>query len=250
MSEGRIHYVNRGTGSPLILLHPLGTSTWTWEAVIGLLSQRYACYAFDTLGHGLSDRPNRRLSIPDYADALAQALGELSIERADFVGNSVGAVLSIEMAASHPELVDRLVLVGCPVVDPREGAWHLEDGAAAFDDEWMPKPLDVPSEWTVFAEPKREWQEAFNRSRAQAGVWVRQLTEALSYYDVMSRLPLVQARKTLVLNGELDSLRDNEELLLGNIRNASLALMPGVAHLPQVEDPDAFVKALVGFLQT
>ena len=251
-SEGRIHYVQRGTGTPLMLLHPLGTSTWTWEAVMGPLSQHYACYAFDMLGHGMSDRPDRRLSIPDYADALAQALRDLGIERADFVGNSVGAVLSIEMAASHPELVDRLVLVGCPVVDLREGAERLEDGAAAFDDEWMPrpKPLDVPSEWTVFAEPKREWQEAFNRSRAQAGVWVRKLTEALSYYDVMSRLPLVRARRTLVLNGELDSLRDNEELLLNNIGNARLALLPGVAHIPQVEDPDAFVEALVGFLRT
>jgi pimeloyl-ACP methyl ester carboxylesterase len=247
-----MHYVHRGTGTPLMLLHPLGTSTWTWEAAMDKLSRSYACYAFDMLGHGRSDKPDRRLSIPDYADALAQALGELGIERADFVGNSVGGVLAIEMAASHPELVDRLVLVGCPVVNPREGAQKLEELATGFDANWVPKPkpLDTPSEWTVFAEPKREWMEAFNQSRAQAGVWVRKLTEALSYYDVMSRLPLVRARKTLILNGELDSLRDNEELLRGNIRNASLALLPGVAHLPQVEDPDAFVEALVGFLET
>ena len=198
-SEGRIHYVQRGTGSPLVLLHPLGTATWTWEAVIGPLSERYTCYAFDMLGHGLSDKPDRHLSIPDYACALAQALRELRIEQADFVGNSVGGVLAIEMAASHPQLVDRLVLVGCPVVDPRGGAERLEEGAAAFDEEWnpKPKPLDIPSEWTVFADPKREWKEAFNRSRAQAGVWVRRLSEALAYYDVLSRLPLVRARKTL-----------------------------------------------------
>jgi pimeloyl-ACP methyl ester carboxylesterase len=218
---------------------------------MGPLSQRYACYAFDMLGHGLSDKPDRRLSIPEYADALAQALGELGIERADFVGNSVGAVLSIEMAVSRPELVDRLVLVGCPVVDPREGAQRLEEGAGAFDDQWnpRPKPLDVPSEWTVFANPEREWKEAFNHSRAQAGTWVRKLSEALVYYDILSRLPLIHACKTLVLNGDLDSLRDGEEPLLGNIRNAGLAVVPGVAHLPQVEDPDAFVEALAGFLE-
>ena len=73
-SEGRIHYVHRGTGTPLMLLHPLGTSTWTWEAVMGPLSEHYTCYAFDMLGHGLSDKPDRRLSIPDYADTLAQAM--------------------------------------------------------------------------------------------------------------------------------------------------------------------------------
>ncbi len=49
--EGQIHFVKRGSGYPLVMLHPLGTSTWAWHTVIDSLSQYYTCYAFDMLGH-------------------------------------------------------------------------------------------------------------------------------------------------------------------------------------------------------
>ena len=49
--------------------------------------------------------------------------------------------------------------------------------------------------------------------------------------------------------GEHDRLREGEDLLLNNIRNSSKAILPGLGHIPQIEDPEAFVDALVSFLQ-
>ena len=113
--EGNIHYVKQGTGYPLVMLHPLGTSTWAWHSVIDSLSQHYTCYAFDMLGHGESDKPKRHFNLPDYASALDHACQVLNIHRAHYVGNSVGAVLATETAASGPARGDKLVLVVGPV---------------------------------------------------------------------------------------------------------------------------------------
>jgi pimeloyl-ACP methyl ester carboxylesterase len=88
-----------------------------------------------------------------------------------------------------------------------------------------------------------------NQTRAQAGVWVKNLMEALSYYDIMSRLPQVKTSATLVMYGEHDRLRDGEELLHNNIANASKVVLPGLGHIPQIEDPEAFIGALLPFLQ-
>ena len=88
-----------------------------------------------------------------------------------------------------------------------------------------------------------------NQTRAQAGLWVKYLSEALIHYDIMSRLPGVRASATLVMYGETDRLREGEEYLHNNIVNASKVVLPGLGHIPQIEDPEAFIGALLPFLQ-
>ena len=73
--------------------------------------------------------------------------------------------------------------------------------------------------------------------------------QALAYYDLMSRLPRIQASATLVMYGEVDRLRTGEELLRNNIANASKKVLPGLGHIPQIEDPELFVGALIPFLE-
>ena len=252
LEGGNIYCLKQGSGYPLVMLHPLGTSTWAWSAVIDSLSQHYTCYAFDMLGHGESEKPKRHFNIPDYALALDHACQLLNIHRGHYLGNSVGAILATEMAASFPERLDKLVLVGCPVWDAYTAKQRLQNSAAGYDGEGLPKPrsLQDTKESTTFAQPQQEWVDAMNGTRAQAGVWVRNLMEALAHYDVMSRLPRIQASSTLVMYGEVDRLRDGEELLHNNIVNASKVVLPGLGHIPQIEDPEAFVGALLPFLES
>jgi pimeloyl-ACP methyl ester carboxylesterase len=101
----------------------------------------------------------------------------------------------------------------------------------------------------TFAEPRQEWVDATNEARAQAGVWVKNLMESLAYYDVLSRLPRIKASATLVMYGEHDRLREGEDLLYNNIVNSSKKILPGLGHIPQIEDPETFVDALLSFLQ-
>ena len=249
--SGNMHFIKKGSGYPVVLLHPLGTSVWTWEGVVDSISQNYTCYAFDMLGHGESDKPNRHFSLPDYAQALDHACQVLNIHRAHVVGNSVGPVLATEPAARFPERVDKLVLVGCPVYDPHTAKERLKAGSNQFDAKGLPKPRTLKGlkEATTFANPKQEWLESNNQSRAKAGVWVRNLMEALSHYDLMARLPMVKASSTMVLYGEVDRLREGADLLLNNIINAESKTLPGLGHIPQVEDPEAFLETLLPFLK-
>ena len=80
--EGNMHFVKKGAGYPVVLLHPLGTSVWTWEYVMDAIAQDYTVYAFDMLGHGDSDKPQRHFNLPDYAKALDEACQVLNIHRA------------------------------------------------------------------------------------------------------------------------------------------------------------------------
>ena len=173
--EGNMHFVKQGAGYPLVMLHPLGTSTWAWSSVIDAFSQHYTCYAFDMLGHGESDKPTRHFNIPDYAQALDDACQVLNIHRGHYVGNSVGAVLATEMAASFPDRLDKLALVGAPVWDARTAPERLAEAAGGYDGEGMPVPrtMEQAKEATTFATPRPEWVEASNATRAQAGVWVK-----------------------------------------------------------------------------
>ena len=248
--EGRIHFEKTGSGTPVVMLHPLGTSTWAWNTVMEPLGQHFTCYAFDMLGHGRSDKPADSFAMPDWASSVDHAMQVLNIHRAHVIGNSVGAVLAVELAASYPERVDRLVLVGAPVFDPRLAAQRLKEGEASYDDKGMPIPrtLEELKAAGTFANPRAEWMEIGNESRTQAGLWVKKTMEALSWYDIMSRLPRIKAAATLVLYGEHDRLRDGEELLQNNISNACKVVLPGLGHIPQIEDPETFVSAVVDFL--
>ena len=249
---GNMHFVKQGSGFPLVMLHPNGSSTWAWHTVIDSLSRYYTCYAFDMPGHGESDKPTRDfINMPDYAQGLDDACQILNIHRGHYVGNSVGASLAIEMAASFPARLDKLVLVGCPGWDPFKASQRLKDSAGESDENGLPKPrtLTELKQRSTFVDPRPEWLEASNRAHAQAGVWVGKIRHTLAHYDIMARLPLVNARATLVMYGEHDRRRGVGDLLLNNIRNASTAILPGVGHVPQIEDPEGFVDALVSFLQ-
>lgn len=248
--EGRMYFAKTGSGTNVVLLHPMGTSTWAWQTVMDPLGQHFTCYAFDMLGHGESDKPLKEFAIPDFARALDHAMQVLNIHRAHIVGNSVGAVLAVELAASYPDRVDRLVLVGGPVWDPRTASQRLKEGEANYDEKGMPRPrtLEETKASGTFVNPRPEWVDRSNELRAQAGIWFRKSMEALASYDIVSRLPRVKATSTLVLNGEHDPLRDGEDMLRYNIPNASKVVLPGLGHIPQIEDPEAFVSAVLDFL--
>ena len=248
-----MHFVKQGSGFPLIMLHPNGSSTWAWHRVIDSLSHRFSCYAFDMLGHGKSEKPTRHyIGMPDYAQALDDACNQLNIDQGHFLGNSVGASLAVEMAAGFPERVAKLVLVGCPVWNPHNAFQRLEDTAGDSDQNHLPKPrtLEELKQRTTFVNPTQEWLEATNEAHEQAGVLVGEVRHALAYYDILARLPLVKARGTLVMYGEHDRRRAVAELLLNNIRNSRKAILPGTGHVPQIEDPEGFVSALVPFLRS
>jgi pimeloyl-ACP methyl ester carboxylesterase len=116
-SVGRIHYASAGEGDPVLLLHQSPRSWDEFRDVIPLLAERFRVLAMDTIGFGDSDKPSGPASVEGYGRGVIAFLDAMSIERTTLVGHHTGGVIAVEVAATRPERVDRLVLSGTTCVD-------------------------------------------------------------------------------------------------------------------------------------
>ncbi|GAJ21272.1 unnamed protein product, partial [marine sediment metagenome] len=185
--------------------------------------------------------------IEDYAWSVVAFMDKLGLGKAVLCGNSVGALIALEVAATYPQRAERLILVGCPA----RGAWErmerLTLAALGYDAEGNPKPLSMADLAMSYAHPTLELLEWVNQQRVMTGIWVKKTMIAVSLYDVSPKLPLVNC-PTLVLFGSQDSLREQEKVLLEGIKGAEYALVEDAGHLPQVEKPQAFLWEVNWFL--
>ncbi|PYJ75489.1 MAG: hypothetical protein DME69_14950 [Verrucomicrobia bacterium] len=106
----KIHYVEAGSGAPLILIHGLADNVAVWDSVIPSLAAKFRVIAFDQIGFGHSDKPLLNYRVSTFVDFLDGLMTELKIERASLVGNSLGGWVAAAFALTHPERVERLVL--------------------------------------------------------------------------------------------------------------------------------------------
>jgi pimeloyl-ACP methyl ester carboxylesterase len=109
----RLHYVERGSGAPLVLLHGNGSMIQDFESsgLIDLAARNYRVIVFDRPGFGHSDRPRNVIWTPAaQAELINSALQQLGISHAIVCGHSWGASVAVELALAYPKLVQGLVL--------------------------------------------------------------------------------------------------------------------------------------------
>ncbi len=110
----RLHYLERGEGSPLVLLHGNGAMAQDFEisGILELLAQRYHVIAVDRPGFGHTNRPKSQSWTPAaQAELVHKALVHLNIEQAIVVGHSWGTLVALSLALDHPADVRSLVLL-------------------------------------------------------------------------------------------------------------------------------------------
>jgi len=110
----RLHYVERGTGRPLVLFHGNGSMIQDFESsgLIDLAARSYRVIVFDRPGFGHSLRPRNVVWTPEaQADLFANALERLNVRQAIVLGHSWGASVAVALATKHPTRVEALVLV-------------------------------------------------------------------------------------------------------------------------------------------
>jgi pimeloyl-ACP methyl ester carboxylesterase len=109
----RLHYVERGSGPSLVLLHGNGSMIQDFESsgLIDLAAGNYRVIAFDRPGFGYSDRPRNTVWTPAaQAELIATAFRRLGVSHAIVLGHSWGASVAVALALKHPDLVKGLVL--------------------------------------------------------------------------------------------------------------------------------------------
>ncbi len=111
-SQGQIHFYAHGRGVPLLMLHEVPRSAWSFAPLMRRMGSRFRCLAPDVPGFGMSDPLPPKASMESLADAMAEFLDTQRIERAHVLGFHGGNKIAAAMAARFPDRVDRLVLIG------------------------------------------------------------------------------------------------------------------------------------------
>lgn len=107
----RIHFQEKGSGIPIVLIHGYTSSVYTWKDEFETLSQKYHVVAIDLKGFGFSEKPDGDYSRRAQGELVTGLLDQLHIDKAWLVGNSMGGETALNVAVDHPERVLGLVLI-------------------------------------------------------------------------------------------------------------------------------------------
>jgi pimeloyl-ACP methyl ester carboxylesterase len=263
----RLAYLDHGQGPPLILIHGYGGSMWQWEYQQLPLSAAYRVITPDLIGSGLSDKPDIDYRPEELIESVRGLMEALDLPTATLVGNSMGGGVAIGMALTHPELVDRLVLIdGLPdhirerlvsplmrrAIDTHVPVWLARVGSWLFGNRTMETVLrEIVYDQTLLT-PAVLDRSNRNRRRADMIAPLLSIRDSLPRWeqDYATRLKEIR-HPTLILWGEHDRLfppqvgRD----LQSAIPQSRLIVIPRAGHIPQWEQPQVVNRHLIDFLQ-
>jgi 3-oxoadipate enol-lactonase len=245
----------RRDGAPLLLLQGLGVDSRGWALQRFPLGRRFRCYAVDNRGVGGSAAAPHPLSLEQMADDAVAVLDDAGVDDAHVMGASMGGVLAQIVAVRHPDRVRSLVL-SCTAC--RHHEWRRElfdDWSAAVLAGGMGALGGDGLRWLIGPRLHRRvgmWLNLMARILQQAPPenFAAQVQAILAESDEL-RFELVNVHApTLVITGSQDLLTplgDAEELA-ELIPTARLLEIRGVGHALMVEAPNAFNRAVAGFL--
>ena len=220
-----------------------------WDPQIESLKADYRILAYDTRGHGESTAAEGPYSFEMLADDVFELLGKLKIQRTHFVGLSMGGMVGQTLALKHPGVLDRLGLASHAQTPQAIEQWK---GRIAIAESKGLEPLVEPTLERWFTEPFRKGRP---ESVAKIAALIRGTSvagfvgcgHALMAVNLTARLKDIKL-PVLAITGEHDVLAPGTRYLGENIPGAKLVVIPNAAHIANVEQPDAFTRALQDFL--
>jgi pimeloyl-ACP methyl ester carboxylesterase len=114
--QGIVHYEVYGRGKPVILLHGWLGSWGLWQETMSFLGRYYRTYALDFWGFGESGKKRETYAVQDFVSLVDQFMEQLGIANAPLVGHSMGGTVSLSVAIKYPQRVNKVVVVGSPIV--------------------------------------------------------------------------------------------------------------------------------------
>jgi pimeloyl-ACP methyl ester carboxylesterase len=256
-----LHVRDRGPrdAPAVILLHGLGSSLQTWEPWARSLVHDYRVILVDLPGAGLSP-PD---PTGDYRDVrslqlIIALMDRLGVARASVVGHSMGGRLAWSLAASHPERVDKLVLVapdGFASPGFEYGRAPEMPAVMGLMEYTLPRPLLRMNLAPAYADPATltdalttRYQDLMLAPGARGAMLARMRQTALQ--DPVPLLGRIQA-PTLLVWGEQDAMIPvtNAADYIRAMPQATLVSLPGVGHLPHEEAPDRSLEPVLAFLK-
>jgi 3-oxoadipate enol-lactonase len=234
----------------VVLSNSLGTDLSMWDAQVAVLATRFYVVRYDTRGHGGSSAPTGPCTVAQLGADVLGVLDHLDIERAHFVGLSMGGVIGQWLGAHAPGRLHKLVLANtASKIGTREG-WQAR--AAAVRAEGMNEiAAGSPARWFTPGFVARQPVVVGTMQKTVRGLdpeGYAACCEALAMADLTQELGRIEA-STLVIAGADDAVTTVADALAltAAIEGAAMATLPA-SHLSNVEAPDRFTDAVASFL--
>jgi 3-oxoadipate enol-lactonase len=233
----------------LVLLHSLGTSGHVWDPQAEALAARFRVIRPDMRGHGLTGVTDGPYSLQGLAEDARALLDALGLGRVHVAGLSIGGAVAQALAAASPARVRSLILCDTAMAFPPPSIWR-ERAALVRAHGMAPITEPVLARWVtpdVSHGPAAEGLRAMLRRTDPEGY--AGAAEALAVGDLTASTSALRL-PALVLVGEHDLATPPAAAaaLAAAIPGAALTVLPGAAHIPTVQIPDAVTGAMRGFL--
>lgn len=240
--------------APLVMLsHSLASSGVMWEQQVPALVDGYRVLRYDTRGHGGSDAPPGPYSLDDLGDDAVAIMNALDIERVHWVGISMGGMIGQNLALRYPQRLLSLVLCDTSSAVPPQARSVWDERIAVAEKSGM-QPLcrETMARWFTAAFIEADGpelqaiSEQFLNTPASGYVACCQAIRELDYTEQLSKIDLPVH---LIVGAEDPSTPpEASRTIQRQIRGASLTVIDNGSHLCNVEQPAAFNRALVGYL--
>ena len=249
-------YERAGQGPPVVLLHAGIADRRMWDAQIPALVAQHTVVRYDLRGFGASPMPDLPFA---HHDDLAGLLAALDIERASLVGCSFGGRVAIDTAIAHPARVERLALIN-PALSGFPWPEELNAGEEEIEAAFLAGDFDRAAEVDL-----RTWVDGPQRRPEDVDPAVRERAREMARHVYAVAVDAGQPRPldppaierlgevhvpALVVSGALDQpiMREIAALLGERVAGARVVILSGVAHLANLEAPDAVNRLLLDFL--
>ena len=244
----------QGSGPWVVLSHSLACDLHMWDPQIALLADAHTVLRFDTRGHGKSDAPAGEYTLEMLAEDAHGLLDAMGVKSCHWIGLSMGGMIGQVFALHYPGLLKALVLADTTSRYPAE-AKILWDGRIATATEKGMEPL-------VEGTLARWFTEGFRGSHREVCGRVAAMIRATpvpGYVGCCHAIPKINVTErlkeitcpTMIIVGEQDA--GTPVAMAQEIHTAmpgsELVIIPSAAHLSNLEQPEAFNKAITGFLE-
>ncbi len=242
-----------GSGPWLTLSHSLACNLSMWDPQMRALTQHYQVLRFDTRGHGASSAPAGPYTLEQMADDVHGLFAALGIQRTHWVGLSMGGMIGETYALKYPGVFQSMVLADTTSRRPPNAEQMWGDRVRMAREQGMGVLVEATlARW--FTEPYRKahpdvMQRIGNDIRNTPVPGFAGCCEAIAKIDVLDRLKEIDC-PALVIVGEHDHGTPPEmaKQIQANLRGSELLIIESAAHVSNVEQPEIFTKALMGFL--
>jgi pimeloyl-ACP methyl ester carboxylesterase len=249
----RSNYATVGTGPTVFLIHGVGARRQSWDAVTERLAPHFHCISYDLRGHGESEGADQPFGLDEFVADLEALRVRLDIDRAHFVGHSLGGMIAPAYARAHPQRVLSLALISTVAFRGSEVQTNLAAFVRKMEAGGIAAVIDtLMDRW--FTEEFRHDNPEVVSARRQLVLKLdpRVYRETYRVYATTDTGPWLHAldMPALVMTGECDpgcGPALNAKMAEA-LPRAQLKILPGLRHSILVEAPEQTAVALLEFL--